>query len=128
MAKTRQTHPSLDNGKVSRRERYQLRSKLPIVNTATTPPHATKDVSSPLSTASVAAHSKTSTAITIPTLPPMQRYGELSPTPPDDNNPCVKNVNNVDVDVDDDDDNNNNDVDNAEDNNNNNHDYNGVDD
>jgi hypothetical protein len=61
---------------VSRRERYQLRSKLPIVNTAAPPPRVTKDVSSQLSTASVAT--KTSTAITIPTLPPMQRHVELS--------------------------------------------------
>ena len=84
MAKTRRTHPSLDDGNGSRRERYQ-----PIVNTAAPPPRVTKDVSSPLSTASVATRSKKSAASTslIPTLPPMQRDVEPLKLPKDLNSP-----------------------------------------
>jgi len=113
MAKTRRTHPSLDDGNGSRRERYQLRSKLPIVNTAAPPPRVTKDVSSPLSTASVATRSKKSAASTslIPTLPPMQRDVEPSMLPKDVNSPRGEYV---DI-GDDDNDNNNNDDDDADD-------------
>ena len=113
MAKTRRTHPSLDDGKVSRRERYQLRSKLPIDNTAAPPPRVTKDASSPLSTASVATRSKKSAAITspIPTLPPMQLDVEPSKLRSDVNSPRGEyvysgddsNDNNTDDDNDDDD-------------------------
>ena len=75
MAKTRRTHPPADGKgcRLERGKRYQLRSKLPIVNTAVPPPRVTKDVLSPLSTASVATRSKKSVAITssIPTLPPL---------------------------------------------------------
>ncbi len=82
MAKTRRTHPPADGKgcRLERGKRYQLRSKLPIVNTAVPPPRVTKDVSSPLSTASVASRSKKSVAITspIPTLPPLQREGEMT--------------------------------------------------
>ena len=40
--------PAKHNGNVSRRERYQLRSKLPSINTAATPPRVTFPLHSPL--------------------------------------------------------------------------------
>ena len=118
MARTRRTPPPAD-AKGSRAERYQLRSKLPIVTTAVPSPRVTKDALSPLSTASVATRrSIKSVAITCPihgetTTADLQLFDNDNKN--DDDNGDVDNDNKNDDDNDDDEYDNKNDDDNDDD-------------